>query len=273
MRSSKIYAAAALVAAACFFWMAMPAKAGFVVQIKIGSDIRYIDDDDPGTVAGHLKDQDTTDNQTILYGTPTTGTHHTPVPLDGYQIQLLASDTNSPGDTSGLLDLSTFKITNISATVPITISFSTTPFNAPGSSGQLVKLTQSIGGSFTNSGILNSIKFQGFAGNGTMDFDTGVPPGTAPSPGLFAFIPTSTPSFNQTTATTFVRGSQYGLDAVTTLNLVKENSVTFGGFLQVDPIAPEPSEGIILISALPLFGALGLWRLRKARLLGIPHQV
>jgi hypothetical protein len=176
----------------------------------------------------------------------------------GFGITITVGQSNSPGTSSaGILQIQSLDIQNLNPNpATLIIKLSDTDFTLPGGTGDTLRVDSSVGGTFTQANLGDSVIFQSFA-----DPANAQPAVEVPTPAMLfdKLDPTLfTESFSGSDFVTFVRGAEpYSLSNETIVNLSANAQINISGTTTSTPV-PEPSVASLILVA----GAMVLRRRR-----------
>jgi hypothetical protein len=232
---------AVLAAVAVSLAVVPAARAALIVDLQSGSTI--ITDNGPG-------DSDAALGRII----------NTSV-VAGFGITITVGQSNSPGLTSGgILQIQSLDIQNLNPNpATLIIKLSDTGFTLPGSAGNTLRLESSVGGTFTQANVGDSVIFQSFA-----DPANAQPAVAVPTPAmLFGKLNPSlfNESFSGSNSVSFVRNAgPYSLSNEIIVSLSANAQANISGTTTATPI-PEPGMASLILVA----GAMML-RLHRRRI-------
>ena len=176
----------------------------------------------------------------------------------GFGLTITVGQSNSPGtSTAGILQIQTLAIQNLNPTsATLVVKLSDTGFTLPGSAGSIVRVDSSVGGTFTQANVDDSVIFQSFA-----DAANAQPAVAVPAPAmLFDKLNPSlfTESFSGSNFVTFPRDAgPYSLsnEAIVTLSAGAQMNISG---TTTATLIPEPGVATLILVA----GAVILHRRR-----------
>jgi hypothetical protein len=177
--------------------------------------------------------------------------------IAGFGVTINIATSNSPGDAFGAnLQISTLSVENLApgpAPATLTIRLTDTDFSAPGGAGSPMLLTSSIGGTFLNAALGDSVIFQSFAD------PTEAVPAAAITSGPQLHVKTTglnPESFNSTVLAPWIRGAgDFSLTNVTTITLSPGATFEQLNGSGTTSVTPEPAAlSLVALAGLMLTG-------------------
>ncbi len=218
-----------IAAAACLAFGGGDARAGFSLTLTVGSNSFTVNDNDSN-------DSSSTAGLIVLNN----------FQFQGFSITTQTGRTNSPGSSTGRLTTDTFEVSyGGSGTGILTLAFFSDGFTAPGGAGSWMNVATRVTQDFGDDYDGDLSFFARLDGVNTTVLDA--------------------PNQGQTVTANDLRqrGATYTLESILTVTLASGRT-TGGETSVIATVVPGPGASVLAASALPLLGAWGLYRRRKA---------